>query len=77
MLLTMKKSRLLAEKTQRQMAEEMGVHVHTYLKWEKNPDGMTINKAKEFCKIVGADIEEIFFDRQSNLIRQNERRTPQ
>ncbi|KZE79280.1 hypothetical protein AV654_17570 [Paenibacillus elgii] len=66
MELTMKKARMLAELTQKDVAEMLGVHVHTYVKWERNPDEISIGTAKQFSRIVNVDFEEIFFDKESN-----------
>jgi DNA-binding XRE family transcriptional regulator len=68
--LTMKQARLLAELTQQEIAEILGVHVQTYMKWEKNPEEMSIGTAKQFSRIVKREFEDIFFDAESNLIRQ-------
>lgn len=74
MEITVKKARHLMGLTQKEMAEIMGVHVQTYMKWEKNPDEMTIATAKRFSHIVNIGIDQIFFDRESNLIRQKRER---
>ncbi|MED4172342.1 helix-turn-helix transcriptional regulator [Halalkalibacterium halodurans] len=71
MQLTLKQARLLSDLTQKEVAEMLGVHVHTYMKWERNPEEMSIGTAKQFAKIVNRGIEEIFFDNESNLIRYN------
>jgi DNA-binding XRE family transcriptional regulator len=68
--LTLKQARLLAELTQQEIAEILGVHVQTYMKWEKNPEEMSIGTAKQFSRIVKREFEDIFFDAESNLIRQ-------
>lgn len=70
MNLTVKQARLLAGYTQKQIADILGVHVQTYMKWERNPGEMSISTAKQFSKIVGRGFDEIFFDKESNLIRQ-------
>lgn len=69
MKLTVKKARLIAGLKQKDIAEILGVHVQTYMKWERNPEEMSIGTAKQFSKIVGIEVEEIFFDKESNLIR--------
>ena len=69
MALTLKQARLLAELTQKDVAERLGVHRQTYAKWERNADEMPIGKAKLFAKIVGRNIDEIFFSSQSTLSR--------
>lgn len=69
MALTIKQARLLAEMTQQEVADRMGIHRHTYMKWEQNPDEMPIGRAKQFCEIVGVSIDEIFFGIKSTLSR--------
>ncbi|MCY9579590.1 helix-turn-helix transcriptional regulator [Paenibacillus alvei] len=70
MKLTVKMARVFAGLKQREVAEILGVHVQTYMKWERNPEEMSIGTAKQFSRIVGIGVEEIFFDKESNLIRQ-------
>lgn len=70
MQLSVKKARLLSGKTQQEVAEVLGVHVHTYMKWERNPEEMSIGTARQFLNLVGFGFEDIFFDHESNLIRQ-------
>lgn len=69
MKLTVKQARLLAGLTQKEVSEQLKVHVQTYMKWEKNPESMSIGTAKQFAKIVGLNFDDIFFDKESNLIR--------
>lgn len=71
MRLTIKQARLISELTQKEIAEVLGVHVQTYMKWEKSPEEMSIGTAKQFARIVKRDFDEIFFDSESNLIRQS------
>lgn len=69
MELTLKQARLLADLTQRQVAEKLGVHPQTYMKWEKTPDEIPVGKAKELSKILGREVDEIFFTRRSTKSR--------
>ncbi|WNF07211.1 helix-turn-helix transcriptional regulator [Brevibacillus borstelensis] len=71
MKFTVKQARLLAGLTQKEVSGMLRVHVQTYMKWERNPEEMSISKAKQFSKIVGREFDEIFFDSESNLIRQS------
>lgn len=71
MKFTLKQARLLADLTQKEVAEILGVHIQTYMKWERNPEEMSIGTAKQFSRIVKREFEEIFFDEESNLIREN------
>jgi len=65
MVLSVKQARLLSEMTQRDVAEKLGVHRQTYMKWELNSDEMPVGKAKEFSAIVNRSVDEIFFISQS------------
>lgn len=60
MKLTVKQARLFSGKTQREIAEILGVHVQTYMKWERKPDEMSVGTAKQFSRIVEQDFESIF-----------------
>lgn len=60
MKLTLKKARLLAGLTQKEVADILGVHVQTYMKWERNPEDMSVGTAKQLSKIFNVDFEEIF-----------------
>ncbi|APB77436.1 helix-turn-helix domain-containing protein [Paenibacillus polymyxa] len=66
MVLTVKKARLLSGLTQKDVADSLGVHVHTYMKWEKKPEQMSIRTAKELSKIVSIEMDDIFFEIESN-----------
>lgn len=65
MMFTIEQARKFAGKSQREMADIMGIHRQTYIKIEKNPDTATIKQAKEISEITGIDIENIFFMPQS------------
>ncbi|MEC0173013.1 helix-turn-helix transcriptional regulator [Paenibacillus graminis] len=69
MKLTVKQARLFSGKTQQEIADLLSVHVQTYMKWEKNPDEMSVGTAKQFSRIVEQDFESVFFDIESNLNR--------
>jgi DNA-binding XRE family transcriptional regulator len=60
MKLTVKQARLLKEKTQRQMATDLGLHVDTYRKIERNPDAATVGQAKRISEITGIPYNDIF-----------------
>ncbi len=64
-MLTVKQARRLAELTQKQVADRLGVHRQTYMKWEQNPENMPVGKAKIFAEIVGRKVDEIFFNSTS------------
>jgi len=61
MALTLKKARLISEKTQKEMAEAIGVYVETYRKLEKNPELCTIEQAKKIARYLNLTVNEIFF----------------
>lgn len=69
MVLSPKQARMLCDLTQQEVAERLGVHRQTYMNWERNADEMPVGKAKEFSKIVGKGVDEIFFDSVSTLSR--------
>lgn len=64
--LGVKGARLLAGFTQAEMAAAMGVHAHTYRKFEREPMKMTIDQAIKFCSIVKRSFAVIFFDVHSS-----------
>ncbi len=64
--MTVKMARVGAKMTQQQMADGMGVHVQTYAKMENDPESMTIEQGKLFCRIAGVSFNEIFFVNESN-----------
>ncbi|WP_088227816.1 helix-turn-helix transcriptional regulator [Desulfosporosinus sp. FKB] len=69
MAISAKQARLRKELSQKKVAELLGVHRQTYMKWEHNADEMPVGKAKEFCKIVNLPVDEIFFSPGSTLSR--------
>jgi DNA-binding XRE family transcriptional regulator len=60
--LTLKQHRLIAGFSQEKMAEEMKVHRNTYVKIEENPDRATIKQAKKIGDILGASVDDLFFE---------------
>ncbi|MCM3598971.1 helix-turn-helix transcriptional regulator [Metabacillus idriensis] len=70
MILTLKQARLLKGLTQRDVAKELGVHVQTYSKMEKQPDEVTIGEAKKICEILDMSYDFIFFNIDSTLSRE-------
>lgn len=69
MTLSPKQARVLADLSQKEVANRLGVHRQTYMKWENNSDEMPIGMAKQFSEIVGRDVEEIFFSSISTFSR--------
>lgn len=68
-MVSLKQARLLSELSQRAVAEKIGVHRQTYIKWEKNPDAVPVKFAKELSAVFGKGVDEIFFDTESTLSR--------
>ena len=63
---TMKIARISAGLSQKNVADEMGMHEQTYAKYEKHPELMSIKDAKLFSRIVHKDVSDIFFGCDSN-----------
>ena len=63
---TMKIARISAGLSQKNVADEMGMHEQTYAKYEKHPELMSIKDAKLFSRIVHKDVSDIFFGSDSN-----------
>ena len=63
--LSVRALRLAREITQEQLANDIGVHVNTYISWEKEPEKIPIGKAYLICKLLNADIESVIFCSES------------
>lgn len=61
MTLSLRQARRLKDKTQKDMAKMLKVHVMTYRKIEENPDLATIEQAKKMAEYLGVNYNEIFF----------------
>lgn len=61
MPLTLRQARRLKEKTQKEMARLLDMHVQTYRKIEENPDLTTVEQAKKISSYLGLRYDEIFF----------------
>lgn len=53
--------RLAKEITQEEMANVCGVHVNTYILWEKKPGNIPVSKALLICDKLNVDIGSISF----------------
>ncbi|PEL22504.1 helix-turn-helix transcriptional regulator [Bacillus toyonensis] len=71
MILTIKQVRLVKGITQKEMAEQLNVHVDTYRKMERYPDDITIGEAKIICSHLEISYDHIFFNDNSTLSRKN------
>jgi DNA-binding XRE family transcriptional regulator len=67
MVISPKQARVLCDLTQQEVANQLGVHRQTYMNWERNADEMPVGMAKQFSKIVGRGVDEIFFSKESTL----------
>ena len=63
---TLRQARMLADKSQIQSANAIGVCLQTYRKLEKNPEQATIAQAKTLSRFFGVPYDSIFFDTDSN-----------
>lgn len=61
MPLTLKKARLISEKTQQEMANAIGVYIDTYRKMEERPEKVSIENAKKIAKFLNMSVNDIFF----------------
>lgn len=58
--LTLRQWRRLKEMSQQELADKLNVHVNTIIRYEQNPDSVTIGMAKEIADALGVPIEDIF-----------------
>lgn len=63
--LTLREWRLAKEISQKAMADILGIHVNTYMKWEENPKRIPISKAYKIAVTLGVSMDQILFDRNS------------
>lgn len=59
--ITLRGARLSREFTQEQMADLCGVHVNTYIAWEKEPSKIPVSKAIKICSELKMPIDGIIF----------------
>mgnify|MGYP003315178887 CR=1 FL=1 len=60
-LLTLRQARKAREKTQKEVADYIGVDRTTYIKLEENPEKMTIAQAKKVSEFLDINYDMIFF----------------
>ena len=58
--MTIREMRRIKEISQEEMAEHCGVHVNTYMRWEKNQNEIKLAYAKLIAEKLGANLEDIF-----------------
>lgn len=63
---TVKQARMLADKSQRDCAEAIGVCEQTYRKIENNPENATIKQAVALSSFLGIPYDDISFIHSSN-----------
>lgn len=61
MQFTLKQARQLAEKTQAQVADYLGIDRGTYVKYEANPEIISVGMAKTIADYLGFSVDAIFF----------------
>ena len=61
MQFTPKQARRLADFTQREIAEILGIYRQTYMKMEANPEEFTVKQAYAFADAVGLPYDQIKF----------------
>lgn len=61
MALTVREWRRVKEISQETMAENLNIHVNTYLNWEKDPGKISMEKAVEISKLLGVSLNDISF----------------
>ena len=64
MTLSLRQARRLKDKTQKEMAEMLKVHVMTYRRIEEKPNLATIEQAKKIADYLDIDYNKIFFATQ-------------
>lgn len=71
MSITVKGARANANKTQREVANALKVHVQTYANLERHPERFTVAQAERFARFVHQDVSDIIFlPDNSNYIRE-------
>lgn len=61
MALSVRQWRLAKEISQSTMADKLGVHINTYISWEKNPERISIGCAKQISEIFDVSLDDIDF----------------
>lgn len=63
---TLKELRARKDKTQAEVADDLGISVQTYNSWEKDISGVAISKVQALADYYGCRISQIFFDKNMN-----------
>lgn len=59
--LTLTEWRRAKKVTQQQLADGIGVHVNTIIRWEGNPDIISLGDAKKICTFLNLQIDDVDF----------------
>lgn len=62
MKMTIREWRRTREISQQKAADAIGVHVNTYINWEKNPGVIPIKHIYTLAALFGASIEDFLID---------------
>lgn len=58
---SLKELRQRKQKTQRDVATDLGISVYTYRKWEKNLGNVSIHVADVLCQYFGVTLDQLKF----------------
>lgn len=67
MALTIRQWRKVREISQQHMARFLGVHINTYISWEKDPGKISIDNSKKIADALNVPIDEIIFSSQGGI----------
>lgn len=65
MVYTVRQARRLADKTQAEIAQDMGLSRDAYRKIELHPELTTVEQAQKLSRIVGIPMDKILFAQNS------------
>lgn len=68
MQVSMKQARVGAGFSQAAIAQKMGVHVNTYMKYEEAPEKMSLEKARIFADICGLNFDDILWSQNQPAV---------
>lgn len=60
-MLTLREWRNAKEISQQKMADSCGIHVNTYIEWEKHPEKIPIGQAYVIALAIGVPLGDISF----------------
>lgn len=58
---TLREWRRLKEMSQKELADKVGVHVNTIIKWEEHPERMSVKHAYAASEALGVPFDDISF----------------